>query len=64
MEAWVEHGKAPERLLGTHYKIGAEGLYSEYVRPAYAYPYIAMHKGGDPNEPEHYEAVEDAAAYE
>lgn len=63
MEAWVEHGEAPERMLGTHYKIGAEGLCTEYVRPAYAYPYIAVYKGGDPNEPEHYEAVEDAASY-
>ena len=63
MEAWVEKGEAPDRLLGTHYQAGADGTHTEYVRPAYAYPYIAVLKGADPNQPNQYEAVEDESAY-
>ena len=64
VEAWVEQGKAPERLMGTHLKRTPEGLKQAYVLPAYAYPNIAVLKGCDPHIPESYEKEENDAIYE
>ncbi|MHA9737894.1 tannase/feruloyl esterase family alpha/beta hydrolase [Robinsoniella peoriensis] len=63
MEQWVEKGIAPERILGTHFKMGMAGLQFDYDRPAYAYPYIADFTGGDPNQSANYQPMKDADAY-
>jgi feruloyl esterase len=62
MEAWVEHGQAPDVLIGAHVKDvdwgGALGLKFpldpatpiSFTRPIYPYPLRAKYKGtGDPN---------------
>jgi feruloyl esterase len=42
LEDWVEFGKAPDSLKGTHVdENGAEG----FSRPVYAYPYFARYEG-------------------
>jgi feruloyl esterase len=38
---WVEHGKAPEMLIGGH----AEGGKTTRTRPICMYPNIAVYKG-------------------
>lgn len=63
LERWVEDGKAPERLLGTHFDMGADGLKFDHARPAFAYPNIARFMGGDPKDPANYTAVENEEMY-
>lgn len=63
LERWVEKGLAPERLLGTHFRIGSSGIEFDHVRPAYTYPFVAKFKGGDPKKPENYIQVEDEESY-
>ena len=59
LEAWVEKGQAPEKIIGAH----ADGLKwgndypcdpkvpIAFTRPIYPYPAIAKYKGkGDPND--------------
>ncbi|HZQ47539.1 MAG TPA: tannase/feruloyl esterase family alpha/beta hydrolase, partial [Verrucomicrobiae bacterium] len=59
MVDWVEHGKAPERLIATksdHAKI-------VLTRPLYNYPKTAIYKGsGDPNSAESFVVKSPAAA--
>ena len=63
MEQWRERGIAPQRLLGTHFKMSGEGLKFDYARPAYVYPHIAEYMGNDPENPQNYCPVEDREAY-
>lgn len=47
IEAWVEKGQAPDRLLAAHLK-GSDGV--AFTRPVYPYPIRATYRGsGDPN---------------
>lgn len=63
MERWVEQGVAPDRLLGTYWKMNEKGLAFDYDRPAYVYPYIAEFTGGDPKNAENYKAVLNENSY-
>jgi feruloyl esterase len=43
---WVEHGKAPDRLIASR----SEGGKTVMTRPLYPYPQFSAYKGsGDPN---------------
>ena len=66
LEDWVEHGKAPDRLVGVHTKINPTMAYKfpidpsniAYSRPFFLYPMMAKYKGtGDPNDAENFVAV-------
>ncbi len=64
MEAWSEHGNAPDVLIGRHYSddgmtaaAAASGVPS-LVRPIFPYPLRAQYSGsGDVNDPSNYRAV-------
>ena len=71
MEDWVEHGHAPNLMIGAHVSdLGwgqALGLKFpldpatpvSFTRPVYPYPMHAKYKGsGDPTKAENFEAVE------
>ena len=48
IEAWVEQGKAPDVMIGSH-PTGSGG--SSFTRPLYPYPQMAKYKGaGNPND--------------
>jgi feruloyl esterase len=50
LEAWVEHGKAPDAPIGSR---AARGDQPAVTRPLYPYPAYARYKGrGDPNKAE------------
>ncbi|MBK8545103.1 MAG: tannase/feruloyl esterase family alpha/beta hydrolase [Caulobacteraceae bacterium] len=56
LERWVEHGEAPEQLVGAHYTdspMATEGIdfsRPQFTRPIYPYPLRAHYDGaGDPN---------------
>jgi len=72
MEAWVEHDRAPDILVGAH--VDVAGAYNPYrggflrlpadlsaapfTRPHYPFPLEARYKGtGDPNDYRNFEAV-------
>jgi len=76
MEAWVEHDRAPDILVGAH--VDVAGAYNPYrggflrlpadlsaapfTRPHYPFPLEARYKGtGDPNDYRNFEAVEPAS---
>lgn len=63
MEQWVEKKKAPECLLGTHFK-GKLGQEYDYARPSYAYPFVEEFRGGDPKDHANYIPVENKEIYE
>jgi hypothetical protein len=62
LEAWVEHGQAPDRLIAAHLKEGRNSrLWNrqfpldpstvQFTRPLYSYPLRAKYKGsGDPSD--------------
>jgi len=52
MEAWVEQGKVPEKLLGTHFCMGKSGLQFDHDRAAYVYPYVENTKNEYVKSPE------------
>jgi len=65
MENWVEHGQAPDRLIGAHLK--NQGAYAvhrsfplnpddvAFTRPVYPYPAVARYTGtGDPKQADHF----------
>ncbi len=72
LEAWVERGQAPDRLVGKHFKGTKEVRFGSimvtlpdptspvaFSRPIYPYPLRAHYKGaGDPNEASSFEARE------
>ncbi|WP_373987303.1 tannase/feruloyl esterase family alpha/beta hydrolase [Duganella sp. BuS-21] len=69
LEQWVEQGKAPEVLIGSHIERSAPqraaiafplpvGTKIGFTRPHYAYPGVARYKGkGDPNDAASFEAA-------
>jgi hypothetical protein len=71
LEAWVEHGKAPDMMIGAHVSglKGYEGASLKmpldpstpvtFRRPVYPYPLHAKYKGtGDPNDAANYSPKE------
>ena len=55
IEDWVEHGKAPNVLIGSH--PNDSGVVA-FTRPIYPYPLRAKYIGsGDPKEAANYKAV-------
>lgn len=63
ISSWVEDGVAPERLLGSHFSMGLDGVKFVYDRPAYAYPYVTEFLGGDPENCDNYRPVYNESAY-
>jgi feruloyl esterase len=51
MEQWVEHGKAPERIIAAHHSAGQV----DRTRPLCPYPQIARYKGSG--------SIDDAASF-
>jgi feruloyl esterase len=50
---WVEHGKAPDRLIASRHESGKLAM----TRPLYPYPQYPVYRGaGDPNKEESFEA--------
>ena len=45
LEAWVEHGVAPRKIIGTHYVNNTPASGVEFQRPLCPYPEIARYKG-------------------
>jgi hypothetical protein len=45
LEAWVERGEAPDRLVATRYMDGAQSGDIEYTRPLCPYPAYAIYDG-------------------
>lgn len=71
LEAWVEHGRAPDRLLSAHIKerpagsgypyrpFPADSAQAGFTRPVYPYPRRAIYRGrGDPNDAANFYATE------
>jgi feruloyl esterase len=60
MEAWVEHGQAPDMIIGAHVegskmadfvRLPKDLASARFTRPHYPYPLRAQYKGtGDPND--------------
>jgi feruloyl esterase len=60
LEAWVENGKAPERLIGTKFDEKATPPRAIMTRPVCAYPLMAKYKGsGDTNEAANFTCVKE-----
>ncbi|HZE43708.1 MAG TPA: tannase/feruloyl esterase family alpha/beta hydrolase [Steroidobacteraceae bacterium] len=54
IEAWVERGKAPDVMIGSHPNQAGGAA---FTRPMYPYPLQAIYKGsGDPNDAANYKA--------
>lgn len=61
MEAWVEEGKAPERLVATQYVAGTPALGVQRTRPLCPYPQVARYAGdGSTNEAASFSCVDSA----
>lgn len=57
LEAWVERGEAPERMIGAHAGIAA-GAPASFTRPVFPYPQYARYTGtGDVNDARNFIAV-------
>jgi feruloyl esterase len=55
---WVEHGKAPEKIIASHVKEGFEHPNEiVYQRPIYPYPKFPEYVDGEPNLPSSYQGV-------
>ncbi len=58
LEAWVEHGQAPDKLIGAHIADESYGLTFpldpqavKFTRPVYPYPLRARYSGkGNPDD--------------
>jgi feruloyl esterase len=47
LEAWVEHGTAPDELIATHFEsAGSSGRTIAFQRPLCVYPKVARYNGG------------------
>ncbi len=67
IEDWVEHAKAPDKIVGVHLKTVPSGMSTKYPldtsaiafsRPLFPYPMMAKYKGsGDTNDAANFEAV-------
>ncbi|KRE69542.1 tannase/feruloyl esterase family alpha/beta hydrolase [Paenibacillus sp. Soil750] len=55
---WVEHGKAPEKIIATAFKDGFAPNGISFQRPIYPYPKLPKYISGDPNLPASYQGVE------
>jgi hypothetical protein len=50
LEAWVEHGVAPRKLIGTKYTTDdAAASTIQFMRPLCPHPQVSRYVGGDPN---------------
>jgi len=50
LEAWVEHGLAPRKLIGTKYTTDdAAASIIQFTRPLCPHPQVSRYVGGDPN---------------
>jgi len=57
LETWVENGKAPATIIGTHTGRGQDA--QTFTRPLYPYPAYARYKGhGDPMKAENFAPVQ------
>ena len=54
LEAWVEEGVAPDRLMGVSFKEGTFLKEIALERPVFAYPGEAVYRSGDTNKAESY----------
>lgn len=58
LEAWVEKGKAPEKLIGVKVDMSSKPTQPLMTRPHCAYPLVARYKGsGDENEAASFECA-------
>ena len=64
IEAWVEHGTAPDMLLGYHYDekvrdtAPRDPKQAAFARPLFPYPNRAIYRGkGDANDPRNWKSV-------
>ena len=63
LQAWVEGGTAPTRIVATKYVSDQPALGTQMTRPLCAYPQIARYAGsGDPNGERSFTCVTSAAA--
>jgi feruloyl esterase len=61
LEAWVERGEAPDRMIGAHAG-GAPGTPPAFTRPVFPYPQYARYAGtGDVNDARNFSAVTPAS---
>jgi feruloyl esterase len=50
LEAWVEHGTAPDELIATHFEsTGGNSRTIAFQRPLCVYPKVAHYNGGPPS---------------
>ncbi|MDR6550799.1 tannase/feruloyl esterase family alpha/beta hydrolase [Paenibacillus qinlingensis] len=56
--AWVEHGKAPEKLIATAFKDSFAPNGISFQRPIFPYPKFPEYVGGDPNLPSSYQGID------
>lgn len=56
--AWVEDGRAPEKMVGTTYETDGENVRAQ--RPIYPYPLFPRYDRGNVNDPENYSPAEHA----
>ncbi len=45
LEQWVEQGKAPDRIVATHFPPGAHAAKPDRTRPLCRYPQVAKYEG-------------------
>jgi feruloyl esterase len=55
---WVEHGKAPEKIIATAFKDSFAPNGISFQRPIYPYPKLPEYVDGDPNLPSSYQGVD------
>jgi feruloyl esterase len=59
LEAWVEHGVAPRKIIGTHYLNNSPASGVQFQRPLCPFPEVARYKGGDPAQASSFVCVRD-----
>ena len=55
LEAWVEEGVAPDKLMAVAFKEGSLLREIAFERPVFAYPGEAVYRSGDPIKPDSYD---------
>ena len=63
LEDWVEHGRAPEILVATHYKDDVPGGDVQFQRPLCAYPKTTKYIGGDTSKAESFTCIDRVAPH-
>ncbi|OAS22093.1 tannase/feruloyl esterase family alpha/beta hydrolase [Paenibacillus oryzisoli] len=56
--AWVENGKAPEKIIATAYKDSFAPNGISFQRPVFPYPKFPEYMGGDPKLPSSYQGMD------